>query len=269
MKARKDLTRNMKITASIVTYNSGSEVLTAIGSLLSAGLHPEDIYVVDNASTDNTVSLIKEKYSGINVKMMEKNIGFGAAHNTVIKSVDSDIHIMVNPDIIVDRENIEKLASYMKTHADVVLLTPKVMNTDGTEQYLPKQYPDFRYLACSFLENKGECFRKVRDEFILKGRNITEPIEINMCTGCFMFTRTSALQKVGGFDDRYFLYMEDSDLTREMQKLGKTVYLPSAQVTHAWHRDSAKLSKAMVWHIESAFKYLWKWRNDKCRRPKV
>lgn len=88
---------------------------------------------------------------------------------------------------------------------------------------------------------------------------ITEPVDIQYSTGCFMVCRTNALKKVGGFDERYFLHFEDADLTREMLKVGRVVYNPNVHVTHAWHRDNIKNKKIGKIAMQSMRLYFKKW----------
>ena len=77
-----------------------------------------------------------------------------------------------------------------------------------------------------------------------------------------MFTRTDALKKVGGFDERYFLHFEDADLTRELRKVGRTVYNPEIKVIHKWHRENKKINKSFWIALKSMFIYMKKWRKE-------
>ena len=92
----------------------------------------------------------------------------------------------------------------------------------------------------------------------MQDRKNTEPCEIDFCTGCFMFCRTEALKKVGGFDEEYFLYFEDADLTRKMQSVGKTMFVPSIRVIHGWQRENHKNAKAASTMIKSYSVYVRK-----------
>ena len=253
----------MKISASIVTYNSSHEIATVLESLSQANVSGLEIYVVDNASTDDTCQIVTAQFPQVKLIASQENLGFGGGHNLALSRVDSDYHIFINPDITVERGEIEKMISYMEEHLDAVILTPRVLNTDGTEQFLPKRTPKFKYLFGGRLENKLKAARRWRSEYTMREENVTEPIQVDFCTGCFMLCRTTALKTVGGFDDRYFLYFEDADLTREMQKLGKTMYVPYVFVTHEWKRENGKISKGFFIALCSMFKYFWKWRKDK------
>ena len=144
----------MKITASIVTFNSVDEIEKLLASLLKCNLEAANIYVVDNGSSDGTAEIVREKFAGVNIIETGKNIGFGAGHNLALRSVQSDYHIFINPDIIVKEGEIEKMAAYMESHKDVVVMTPKIFNTDGTEQFVPKKRPKFKYIFAGRFENK-------------------------------------------------------------------------------------------------------------------
>lgn len=144
----------MKVTASIVTYNSADEILTVLQSLSKVELDDFQIVVVDNSSIDNTVELVKKNYPTVNIISLKENIGFGSGQNIAIKQIESDFHIIINPDINVESDEIVKMLAYLEANKEVVLLTPKVLNNDGTEQFLPKVFPKIKYVISGKLEKK-------------------------------------------------------------------------------------------------------------------
>lgn len=254
-----NLFKNQKeITVSIVTYNSADEIDILMTSIETcSSFDAMTVFVVDNASHDDTVSLIKNKYPWARVIKNSENLGFGRAHNLVIRNVNSKYHIIVNPDISLPAHTIERAVAFMDNNPDVAILTPYVANVDGTQQFLPKRNPTFKYLIGGVLENQFEFCRKLRDEYTMKNKVIREPIDVEFCTGAFMFTRTKALRGVRGFDERYFLHFEDADLTRELKKIGRAVYNPEILVTHKWHRENK--GKSFWVALKSMFVYMKKW----------
>ena len=249
-----------EITISIVTYNSANEISVLLDSLYNCLFFERIcVYVVDNNSKDETVSLIKSKYPWVNIMENKKNIGFGKGHNCVIRNVKSKYHIIVNPDISIQKDSISKAIEYLDNNPDIVVLTPYVMNEDGSQQFLPKKNPSFKYMLGGMFDKKNKYCRKLRDEYTLKNVIVNEPIDVDFCTGAFMVTRTNALQLVNGFDERYFLHFEDADLTRELKKVGRAVYNPNIKVTHKWHRDNKKLNKSFMIALKSMFIYFLKW----------
>lgn len=249
-----------EVTVSIVTYNNEEEIAALLKSLETCSYFEHmTVYVIDNASTDDTVKIIRAAYPWVRVIVNKKNLGFGRGHNLVIKYVKSKYHIIVNPDIFVPAESIEKAVKFMDMHEDAAVMTPFVLNTDETQQFLPKKNPCMKYMIGSFFENHSSYCRKLREEYTLKNEVVTKPIDVEFCSGCFMFVRTSALHQVGGFDERYFLYFEDADLTRELRKEGRAVYNPNIKVIHKWHRDNKRMSKNFWMSLKSMMIYMKKW----------
>ena len=248
------------ISASIVTYNSKDEIDEVLQSIENNECFNNiNLFVVDNHSLDGTSEYIKENYPWVNVITNNENLGFGKAHNIVIKNVKSEIHLIINPDIIVHGGCIKDALDYMNNNPEVAVMCPRVFNVDGTEQFLPKRNPSLKYMVGGLFDTKLKLCKRIRDEYTMKDEGISSPIEVEFCTGAFMITRTSMLQNVGGFDERYFLHFEDADLTRELIKEGRAIYNPNLEVTHKWHRDNKKLNKSFFVALKSLFIYMTKW----------
>ena len=244
----------LNVTASIVTYNDSNRVIdTCLSIKKYTKKYPLKLFVIDNASADNTAELV-ENGGYATVIRQESNLGFGAAHNTVLDYELGKYHFFINPDITFNSDVISKMVDFFEEHTDVVMAMPRILNVDGSEQKLPKEKPSFKNL---FL---GRLLKKVRDKYIWQDREITEPCEINFCSGCFFCIRQDVLRKIGGFDKRYFMYLEDADMCLSAKKYGKTMFLPQFNVTHAWERESAKSIKYLIIHIISCIKFLFKWR---------
>lgn len=254
------------LTVSIVTHNSENDILKLLESIykFSSDLNFK-IFVIDNASKDNTVKLVKENYPEVYTVESRKNMGFGKAHNLVLGKISSDFHLIINPDIVINSNVIKNIISYLRKNPDVVIATPKILNPDGSLQSLPKKDPKLTYMLSGKLEKFSKYFSKVRQEYTMfKEENFSNiPFNIDFCTGCFMMIRTKVFKKLGGFDNIFFMYLEDADLSRRAKKYGKIMYLPCESATHLWHRDSSKKIKFFLIHLISMFKYLMKWKKDK------
>ena len=250
------MAEDIKITLTIVTHNDADKAAAAAASIIAhSKKYPLRFYIVDNASSDDTLERLKHQ-TGIEVIKLDKNIGFGAGHNQVLNLLNSDYHFVVNPDITLNRDVLAEMVDYMEENRDVVMAMPKILNSDGTEQFLPKSRPTFRSL---FL---GRFSNKIRSEYIWREREMTGPTEIDFCSGCFFCIRTSVFKVLGGFDQRYFMYLEDADLTFRAKTVGKVVFLPDITVTHLWQRGSAKNIRLFLIHLASCFKFLLKWRKN-------
>lgn len=250
------------VSIGIVTYNNAAEIknlLDCLEKYTKQGIY--QIYICDNGSTDNTVAIIKQNFSSVIVLENKRNNGFGSAHNQIIAQTNSTYHVVVNPDILIINDAIANLVSFLEKEPSIGMAIPKVLCEDGSEQQLPKRNPKFLYLLArrlsfSFLE-------RYRKQYEMRDCDLSGCTDIEFATGCFFIIRTSLLKKVGGFDERYFLYFEDADLTREVRKFARVVYNPTIFVYHLWQRAGAKQLKYFLIQVCSMFQYAWKWRNQR------
>lgn len=249
-----------KASACIVVYNGGEEAAGAARSLLR---HTRDVELsltlVDNASPDGSGAWLEQQDFGPQARVMRlaQNVGFGKGHNAVLPELASEYHFVVNPDITLDDDAISQLCAWMDAHPDVVMATPQLRFPDGTEQYTAKRRPTFlallaRQLPLPFL--KG-----IETHYLMRDEDLTKPQEIDFCTGCFFVMRTEVFRKMGGFDESYFMYVEDADITCRAQDYGRVMYVPDVHVYHAWHRDTRKRWKNFWMQIRSMLHYWHKW----------
>lgn len=256
-------TKKIRVSASIVTFNNINYIGTAVGTLLdSAKTTDLTVYVIDNGSTDGTIELLKSRFGkDPRFVLIEtgKNVGFGAAHNRLLPLLDSDYHCIVNPDVIIKDDILDTMTSYAEAHRDVSQLSPRICFPDGRDQILGKRYPHAFYLVASRLRH-GTRPGPVLSHYAMLNKGMDHPFEIDNATGCFMLFRTSDFKKAGGFDERFFMYFEDCDITRRMKSFGKVLYFPEAVVYHEWARDSKRNLKMKWIHISSMLKFYKKWR---------
>lgn len=253
--------KSLNCTASIVVYNNPPDMIRrTVESFLSCSLNIE-LHIVDNSPTQSlSASLVDLP---VRYHFYGCNAGYGRGHNKVIATaLTSPYHLIINPDIIIPPHTIESLHSFMNRNPDTGMVSPKVLNEDGTIQFLNKRYPNvFDLFARRFLPRSLQRFIQHRlDHYEMKDVGYGEICDVEVMTGCFMFCRSDALMAVGGFDDRYFMYLEDADLSRKIQQAGyRTVYYPHASITHLWERSSYNSLKMTLVHLKSAIAYFNKW----------
>ena len=246
---------NNTVSVGIVTYNNQDKIGNAISSIKKHTKKVDyKLLVFDNGSTDATKSEVLCADPTAEFIENGENLGFGKAHNLAIPLINSKYHAIVNPDIVLNSDALSDVTDFMENNPDVALTVPKINFPDGTEQKLPKLKPKLIYL----LARRTPFFKAKSKEYIMEDVEITEPLEIDQCTGCFMVIRTDVFKKLNGFDERFFMYMEDADLTLRAKQYGKTVYLPHTSVIHEWERSSSKSLKYLIIHISSMIKFLWK-----------
>ncbi|MBR2043092.1 MAG: glycosyltransferase family 2 protein [Clostridia bacterium] len=248
------------LSASIVVYGGAEQAkITAASVLENTKKYPLTLYVIDNASPDDAVQKLRE-ISDISLIELKENVGFGGGHNAVINKISSKYHAVINPDVELNCDVLAHLVEVLEQNDDIMLIAPKIIGENGEEQHLPKRHPTFRYLFLGRLSRFGGIFEKIRKEYTRENEGLENLTDIEFCSGCFFLIRSEIFKKLGGFDKRYFMYMEDADLSREVSKYGRVVFDPTVSVKHLWKRESAKSLKFLFIHLSSAFKYLKKWR---------
>lgn len=251
--------KNIKVSGCIVTYNAKGKVDATIASVLEKTKGVDfTLYIVDNASSDGTAADIKEKFPEVIVIESERNSGFGAGHNMVLPFIDSDYHVVINPDILLKDDVITELAEFAGSDSSIGLLSPEIRFEDGRLQMLAKRNPTVRYLGNHWF-HKGDEPNKLMTEYCMLDMPENEAFEITNATGCFMFFRTSVFKELGGFDERFFMYLEDCDIARRVSEKYKALFYPMATVYHLWERESKRNKKLLIIHIQSIIKYFLKW----------
>ncbi len=250
---------NNMVSGSIVTFNNISTIEKTLETIFTQTKDIDfKLYIVDNGSSDGTPEFVEKNYPQVSVIRNEKNVGFGAGHNIIINSVESSYHAIINPDIVLKENVIKKMVDYMEENQDIGLLSPRICFPDGRDQILGKRNPRLKYLVASRL--RGDEPGKLLREYAMLDCDLSKPIQIENATGCFMLLRTEVLKNIGGFDDGYFMYFEDADLTRRVNEVSKCVYYPDATVNHVWGRESKRNLKLMCTHIDSMCRYFCKWK---------
>ena len=252
---------NVRITASLVLYKNEKVDVENICRLI-CGEIIHKLYVIDNSPSDElgtSISVISDK---IVYLFNGTNLGYGAAHNIGIKKAIEekvDYHVVINPDISFSKGIFKSLAMYMGENHNCGLVMPKVVYPNGDIQYLCKLLPtpwDLFGRRCLPLK-KYNRNRNYKYELIFSGYD--KIMWVPSLSGCFMFMRVDVLRKIGGFDERFFMYAEDLDLSRRIGTISDTIFNPNIIVMHGYDKGSYKSWKLLRFHIFSVFKYFNKW----------
>lgn len=249
------------ITSSLVLYKTKlNDLESIIHCVINSNI--SKLFIIDNSPTDELRVPIESLHNDkIEYSYRSGNIGYGNANNLGIqKAIDlkSKYHIVLNPDIIFEPTVVDILSDYMDEHDDTGQILPTVKYPDGSFQYLCKLLPHpidifgRRFFPSKLLRNRNY-------KFEMHFMGYDKVWNCPLLSGCFMFIRTSVLEKVGGFDPRFFMYFEDFDLMRRIHNVSKTVFYPYVSIIHnhaAGHRHNLKLLRES---IKSACKYFNKW----------
>ena len=231
----------------------------AIDSFLNTDLNVK-LYLVDNSPSDELKILVID--SRIEYIHNPANPGFGASHNVAIqKAMEMGVkyHFIVNPDIYFERDVITPMVEYMANDTTIGMMMPQILNEDGTVQNLPKLLPSPFSILWRKIKKPARAYQKFINEYEL--RNVPKDMIYNapILSGCFTLLNLEALKKVGLYDDAYFMYFEDWDLSRRVHQHYKTIYFPLVSVYHGYESGANKSKKLFKIFVNSAITYFNKW----------
>ena len=261
------------LSVAIVTYRCDGPLLgRALRSLASAidvargdrRIRRVRIHIVDNgpaearAALDAALAAWDSNAGELTVHSGHGNVGYGRGNNIVLPLLDSDVHLVMNPDVELDPAALSAALAALDAHPEVGLVAPSVRGDDGACQFLCKRYPSVWVL---FL--RGFAPRRVRSRFeravadyemrdVIGERFVAQ---VPLASGCFMLVRTPLFAKLGGFDPRFFMYFEDYDLSLRVGREAKVAYVPQARILHHGGEASRKGWRHVAWFVSSAWRF--------------
>ncbi len=234
------------------------DLLPSIYTLGSIESSFEVIYV-DNCSVDGSVDYIRSNFPLVRIIQNETPKGFGENNNLGAKAASGKYLAIINPDIILYKGSLDKLLIYAERNQEVGILAPKLLNRDETYQYSVRRFiTPMLFISRSLA--KGDDAGKVKGNAYYLCKEIDTDVTqyINWSVGAAYFISRSHYEYLGGFDEDYFLYMEDEDLCLRSWKLNRpVVYHPASVMIHNHMRSSRKFGKTMKYHFISLFTF-WK-----------
>jgi len=257
------------ITISIVLFHTDEKEVRNVLNLINRSSLKKKIYLVDNSADDSLRVL--SRINNVEYIFNNTNLGYGAGHNIAINKAagQSEYHLIMNSDIEFNPVILEQAFMCMETNPEIGMLSPQILLPDGELQHFCRKLPTpfdlfVRRFIPGFLK---PLFKKYLDNYLLLNKDYSSAMNIPNLPGCFMFVRTHVLLEVGGFDEKFFLYVEDVDLTRRLHEKSITLYYPKIVIQHSLARGSYKVSKLVLYHIASAIYYFnkWGWFNDRER----
>lgn len=257
------------LTISIVLYNTAVEEINNIIKKFINTTFRYRIFLIDNSSEDTLKNDFRNN-ENVEYIFTGKNIGFGSGHNIAINKTKNNTkyHLVLNADVDFEFSIINKIYQYMQEHREIGLLAPKILNPDGSIQYSSKLLPKpINLIVRRFLPvKKVQYFFNYKYEF--RFSNFDKIINVPYVMGCFMFIRSKVFADVDGFDERFFMYPEDIDLTRRIHEKYRTIYFPEVSIFHKHDRGSYKNYKLLYYHATSMIKYFnkWGWIFDRKRK---
>lgn len=255
----------VKLSVCIVAYNNYDDIKEAILSMekYTSKELSKMIYIVDNGvsiSDSNDVNSFIQfinEYDDIQYIDVGENLGFGKGHNKVLDIIDSEYHAIVNPDILFCEDSFTKIVEWMDLNKDIGMTIPLIIDKQGNRQQVyRKELTVFDMFNRMVLK---EAFKKRAKRHTLQNMDYTKPFEVPFGQGSFLVIRTDLYKQIKGFDDRFFMYVEDADLCKRVNQISKLMYYPDTKVIHKWEKGSHKNKTLLKYHIQSMIYYFKKW----------
>jgi hypothetical protein len=262
-----------RFSATVVTFHPDAALLArAMDSLAAAiargrelgSISQAQVFVVDNGDAASAgaarAAAQRVDLPGVKVEVESGhgNVGYGRANNLVLSRLDSDFHLVMNPDVELEREALVAAIGAMQADASIGLVAPDVCGAAGERQYLCKRYPSvwvlfLRGFAPAMLRR---AFSGALDRYEMRDVLGSQPYApVPLASGCFMVVRTALFRRLGGFDPRFFMYFEDYDLSLRMGKEAKVAFVPAARIVHHGGEASRKGLRHVSWFLRSAWRF--------------
>lgn len=255
------------LSITIVAYKNYTDIKKIIKCIedYTSSQISKKIYVVDNTNpkSEEDINIIEDfknyikHYEDIIYLDTEDNLGFGKGHNYVIEFINSRYHAIVNPDILFADDVFSSILLYLQNNQDVGMCIPKIVDENGVIQQVYREevtiFDMFIRMFCRKL------FPRRVAKHTLQQNDYSKPFQVPFGQGSFLVIKTELFKKLRGFDDSFFMYLEDADLCKRVNEVSKLMYYPEVSVIHKWEKGSHKSGKLFRYHLNSMRYYFKKW----------
>jgi GT2 family glycosyltransferase len=224
-----------QICVSIVSWNACGYLRDCLASIReTGGSLVREIIVVDNASTDGSPTMVAKEFPEVALIRSDQNLGFARANNLGIQRASSALLALINSDVIVHPGCLERLTEFLKNHREVGLVGPRITGGEGRLQLTCRRFPTVWNLTCCVLALDRALSRwALFSGMEMRHWDYTRQGEVEVVSGCFWLARRTAVEQVGGLDERFFFYAEDIDWCKRFRGAGwKIMFIPQATATH-------------------------------------
>jgi hypothetical protein len=259
----------MKVTFVTVPYKTPELIRNLLHGVEAARFaFPFEYILVNNAPGDATRAMVEEHFPWATFVDAPYNVGFGAGNNIAFRQAKGEYIMLVNPDLTIFPGEMEKLIAYADAHPDVAFFGPRLLNPNRTLQRTFTRLPNIMIPVYRRTPlGKLPMGRRAIAHFLMMEEDGTRELDVDVLFGAAILIRRSALEDIGHFDERFFMYFEDTDLCRRAWEKGHKVrYAPVAEFVHYHQRESdvkkpwqALTNRVARIHIKSAVQYFWKY----------
>lgn len=254
------------LTFSIVAYKNYGQIINAVNTINKfTNNFSKEIIIVDNTEKEDRKNYSEDinkltSLTNVTLVVNNANLGFGKANNIALERAQGAFFVICNPDILLIENSFDKIIPYMKENTFIGAVIPKLI--DKNHQIEPVYRRELT-LYDVFIRyfHPFNAFSKRRAYHTMQDMDYSKPFRVPFGQGSFIVIRISLMKKLRGFDERYFMYVEDADLCKRINQVSVLEYFPYTSVVHLWGKESHKNMKLMKWHIQAMIKYFNKWKN--------
>ena len=275
--------REIHLSVSVVLHNCSLALLSsamqslhrsAQAAFTAIDLDRVTVYVIDNLSQEPYRAELTKEIAGwphseffdIQYLPLASNRGFGAGHNAALERLTSDFHLVLNPDVELEDDTLAIGLSLLLGNEDIVLASPKVLGGAGEQEFLCKRYPSVLVFLLRGFAPRFLCRLFRRQLAAYEMRDLCQSdaqVDVAIASGCFMLVRTFDLRAISGFNDDFFLYFEDFDLSLRLGKRGRLVFDSDMRIIHHGGSAANKGRRHLRYFVTSGVMFFnrhgWRW----------
>ncbi|NKX43581.1 glycosyltransferase family 2 protein [Roseicyclus persicicus] len=221
----------MDLSVVIVNWNTEDLLRDCLRSVF-AGLGPvqAEVIVVDNASSDGSVAMVRAEFPGVQLIETGRNLGFAGGNNVALRIATGRHVMLLNTDTLVHGDVLPRAVAWMDAHPQVGVMGPRVLNADGTVQPSSSAFPSLTHLA---MQTLGLTRIRRLDRYRMTGWDRTTEARVEVISGAAMFVRRAAMDEVGLLDEAFFFYGEETDWCHRFARAGWELrFVPIPEITH-------------------------------------
>jgi len=222
----------MDLSILIVSWNVADLLADCLDSIRADGLQLE-VIVVDSASADHSVELIREQYPWVRLFAQDQNIGFTRGNNLALEQAQGRSVLLLNPDTVVHGDALQKMVNYLDQHPGVGIVGPHVLNEDGSTQSTRRRFPTFLTAIFESTWMQGYAPKRLLDHFYVADQPDDGTFDVDWVQGCALMARREVYEKIGPLDVGYVMFSEELDWCKRTKEAGwRVVYVGDAAITH-------------------------------------
>ncbi len=249
----------MELSIIIVNWNT-RELLQKCLESVEATVRDfsQEVIVVDNASTDGSVAMLKERFPGVRRIENSENRGFGTANNQALRIMAGRYALLLNSDAVLNKNAVTELFTCLENHPEAAMACGQLLNADGSRQNSIAAFPTLLTL----LANMPLLEYLFPRRFPSKRYSHSGPVEVDSGVGACLMVRKAAIDAVGFFDERYFFFFEETDWAYQMRRAGwKVLHVPSASIYHLQGQSIGRNISSRIEFYRSRYQFFRKWKN--------